>query len=113
MFDCVHKIVYTNKQEGTRTTFEWDENKNKINKKKHGVSFEMAVRVFSDDKRIEKLDMAHSTLEEERTNIIGRVANLLLLFVVATDRNGNKRIISARKAEPDEEIEYYENHDAR
>lgn len=113
MFDCVHKIVYTDKQEETQMTFEWDQNKNKINKKKHGVSFEMAVRVFSDDKRIEKTDMTHSTLEEERTNIIGRVANLLILFVVATNRNGNTRIISARKAEPDEEVEYYENYDAR
>ncbi len=36
-------------------TFEWDENKNKINKKKHGVTFEMAVRVFSDDKRIDPI----------------------------------------------------------
>lgn len=27
-------------------TFEWDEKKNAINKKKHGISFEMAVRVF-------------------------------------------------------------------
>ena len=40
MFDCVHKIVYTNNQKETRMTFEWDENKNKINKKKHGVSFD-------------------------------------------------------------------------
>ncbi len=94
-------------------TFEWDEEKNKINIKKHGVSFEMAVRVYADDKRIEKLDTEHSTLEEERTNIIGRVSDLLILFVVATDRNGNTRIISARKAEPDEEVEYYENYDAR
>lgn len=67
-------------------TFEWDENKNKINKKKHGISFE---------------------------NVLGRVSDTLILFVVATDRNGNKRIISARKAEPDEEVEYYENYDAR
>ena len=48
-------------------TFEWDDNKNKINKKKHGVSFEMAVRVFVDDNRIEKIDIEHSTLEEERS----------------------------------------------
>ena len=93
-------------------TFEWDENKNKINKKKHGVSFEMAVRVYLDDKRIEKLDTEHSTLEE-RTNVIGRVSDTLILFVVETDRNGNKRIISARKAEPYGEVEYYENYDAR
>ena len=32
-------------------TFEWDENKNKINKKKHdGVSFEIAARVFLDSR---------------------------------------------------------------
>jgi uncharacterized protein len=93
--------------------FEWDENKNKINKKKHGVSFEMAVRVYLDDKRIEKLDNEHSTLDEERINIIGRVSDVLILFVVVTDRNGKTRIISARKAEIDEEAEYYENYDAR
>jgi len=94
-------------------TFEWDEKKNAINKKKHGISFEMAVRVFLDEKRIEKLDLEHSTFEEERTNIIGRVSDMLILFVVATDRNRNKRIISARKAEKDEEAEYYDNYDAR
>ena len=93
--------------------FEWDENKNKINKKKHGVSFEMAVRVYLDDKRIEKLDNEHSTLDEERINIIGRVSDVLISFVVVTDRNGKTRIISARKAEIDEEAEYYENYDAR
>lgn len=94
-------------------TFEWDEKKNAINKKQHGISFEMAVRVFLDEKRLEKLDVEHSTLEEERINIIGRVSDMLVLFVVATDRNGNARIISARKAEKDEEEEYYENYDAR
>lgn len=93
--------------------FEWDERKNKMNKKKHGVSFETAVRVFLDKKRIETFDAEHSTLDEERTNIIGRVSNVLILFVVGTDRNGKKRIISARKAEPNEEAEYYENYDAR
>ena len=77
------------------------------------MTFEMAVLVFLDEKRIEKLDFEHSTLEEERTNIIGRVSDMLVLFVVATDRNGNKRIISARKAVEYEEAEYYENYDAR
>lgn len=97
MLVCVHKIVCTNNQKETRKTFEWDGNKNKINKKKHGVLFEMAVRVYLDEKRNEKIDTEHSTLEEERTNVIGRVSDTLILFVVATDRNGNKRIISARK----------------
>ena len=81
--------------------FEWDENKNRLNKKKHGISFEVAVRVFLDDKRIERFDEEHSTLDEERINIIGRAADFLVLFVVSTDRNGATRIISARKDEPE------------
>ena len=33
-------------------TFEWDNSKNELNKKKHdGISFEFAVRVFLDKKR--------------------------------------------------------------
>lgn len=91
--------------------FEWDENKNKLNKKKHGISFEVAVRVFLDDRRIEKIDFAHSTAEEERLNIIGRVEDLIILFVVTTERSGKIRIISARRAEKKEEDEYYANYD--
>ena len=94
-------------------TFEWDENKNKLNKRKHGISFQEAVSVFLDEKRIEKYDFKNSTLEEERIDIIGRTNNMIILFVVYTDRNDNIRLISARKAEVDEEAEYYENYDAR
>lgn len=43
--------------------FEWDEEKNRINKEKHdGIGFEFAVRVFLDEKRIERYDALHSTL---------------------------------------------------
>ena len=91
--------------------FEWDENKDRINKKKHGISFEVAVRVFLDDMRIEKIDFAHSTVDEERINIIGRVEDMIILFVVTTERSGKIRIISARRAEKKEEEEYYANYD--
>lgn len=94
-------------------TFGWDEKKNKQNIKKHGISFEFASRVFLDLKRLEKIDLEHSTPEEERLNIIGSIGNFLILFVVCTDRNGNMRLISARQATPNEEAEYYENYDAR
>lgn len=48
-------------------TFEWDEAKNERNKAKHGgIGFEMAVRVFLDEKRIEKYDRLHSTEMEDR-----------------------------------------------
>ncbi len=94
-------------------TFEWDEEKNKINKRIHdGISFEYAARVFLDAKRIELLDEKHSDECEERYNVIGYVEKVL--FVVYTERgDDNIRIISARRATSKEEAIYYENYDIR
>ena len=94
-------------------TFEWDENKDRLNQKNHdGISFEYAARVFLDSKRIEILDENHSDESEERYNVIGCVERIL--FVVYTERgNDNIRIISARRATPKEEKLYYENYDIR
>ncbi|MDR2595024.1 MAG: BrnT family toxin [Fibromonadaceae bacterium] len=63
--------------------FIWDENKNRINVKKHGVSFEQACKVFNDARKLEKFDTVHSTLED-RSIIIGQ-AKENLLFVVNTE----------------------------
>ena len=93
-------------------TYEWDNEKNEYNKKKHdGISFEFAVRVFLDSKRIEKYDYNHSTDTEERWDVIGRVEDIL--FVVYTERNDRTRIISARKATEEETDEYYDDYDLR
>jgi hypothetical protein len=94
-------------------TFEWDENKDRLNQKNHdGISFEYAARVFLDSKRIEMLDEDHSDESEERYNVIGCVERIL--FVVYTERGSdNIRIISARRATPKEEKLYYENYDIR
>ena len=94
-------------------TFEWDENKDRLNQKNHdGISFEYAARVFLDSKRIEMLDEIHSDESEERYNVIGCVERIL--FVVYTERGSdNIRIISARRATPKEEKLYYENYDIR
>lgn len=43
--------------------FEWDENKNEINKVKHGISFETAALVFQDEDRVEIFDRFHSSLK--------------------------------------------------
>jgi uncharacterized DUF497 family protein len=89
-------------------TFEWDNQKNEYNKKNHdGISFEFAVRVFLDEKRIEKYDWIHSTDTEDRWNVIGRVEDVL--FVVYTERDERTRIISARKATKSEQSVYEEN----
>lgn len=53
-----------------KTQFSWDENKNALNIRKHGITFEEASTVFYDDFAIEFDDPDHS-IEEERFLIIG------------------------------------------
>lgn len=92
--------------------FEWDEEKNRINKEKHdGIGFEYAVRVFLDEKRIERYDAEHSSFTEDRWNAIGMVGRVL--FVVYTERGERTRIISARRATKKEEEEYYDGYEFR
>lgn len=75
--------------------FEWDDVKEQINIKKHGLSFSVAARVFEDPDRIEIYDELHS-ITEDRYNTIGMVNDIL--FVVYTERINCIRIISARIA---------------
>ena len=58
---------------------EWDEDKNNINIKKHGISFEDAGLVFGDDARIEYYDEIHS-IDEDRYITIGKVEAILLWY---------------------------------
>ena len=85
--------------------FEWDDMKNEINKRKHGISFEIALNVFADDNRLEEYDYEHSE-NEDRYISIGLVEDVLV--VVHTDRENSVRIISARPANKYEEARYYE-----
>ena len=55
-----------------KTTFEWDEEKNKENQSKHGVSFLIAQHAFLDPHRVIAEDITHST-EENRYYCVGRV----------------------------------------
>lgn len=84
----------------------WDKKKNEINIKKHGISFELATKIFLDEARIEWYDENHST-DEDRYITIGLVGEVL--FVVYTEREKSIRLISARLANKDEKEAYYEN----
>ncbi|VEN73140.1 conserved hypothetical protein [Candidatus Desulfarcum epimagneticum] len=88
--------------------FEWDDAKNKINLKKHGISFEEAQTVFFDDNAIEFDDPDHS-LDEERYLLLGFSQSLKILVVCHCyrDRESVIRIISARKATQKEQKAYY------
>lgn len=85
--------------------FEWDEAKNQANIKKHHISFEQAVRVFSDPMYIEIFDFEHS-VDEDRYVVLGKVREIL--FVVYTERKESVRIISARLATETERRMYYD-----
>lgn len=89
--------------------FEWDENKNAINKKKHKISFEEAKTVFYDEEAILIDDPEHS-LNEERFIILGfsLKANLLVVCHCYRESNATIRIISARKATAMETMQYQE-----
>lgn len=85
--------------------FEWDEDKNAINKEKHKISFETAVYVFDDPHYIEMFDFEHS-VSEDRYIAIGKVGDVL--FVVFTERKDTVRLISARLATKVERELYYD-----
>ena len=89
--------------------FEWDENKNKINQKKHKVSFEEASTVFYDMEARVIDDPEHSE-EEDRFIILGlsKKANLLVVCHCYRASDTVIRIISARKATTNETRQYNE-----
>jgi uncharacterized protein len=87
--------------------FDWDEPKNEGNQRKHGVSFEEAKSVFSDDHALFMGDPDHSD-NEDRFLLLG-LSSLLRTLVVChcyQDREDLVRIISARKADAEERALY-------
>ena len=88
-------------------SFEWDENKNAINKKKHGIAFEEAQTVFYDEEALVIDDVEHSE-DEERFIILGMSLKAKLLVVCHCLRESETviRIISARKATTNETKQY-------
>ena len=79
--------------------FSWDENKNALNIRKHGITFMEAATVFYDDFAIEFDDPDHS-INEERFLIIGysQQNHKCIVSYCYRDSNNVIRIISARLA---------------
>ena len=90
--------------------FEWDNNKNELNKKKHKISFEEAQTVFYDSEALVIDDPEHSELED-RFIILGLSKKVNLLVVCHCYRESDSviRIISARKATTTEARYYHES----
>lgn len=85
--------------------FEWDDRKARSNLRKHGISFEVARRAFNDHAAIDRLDDSED-YGEERYLLIGEASGRLVA-VIYTLRGTHTRIISARKAELDEQEDYH------
>ena len=87
--------------------FTWDDRKNKINEKKHGISFEEARTVYFDENAIEFFDPDHSE-DEERYLMLGLSFRFRVLVIhYCVRRSGSEiRIISARKATKKEQKFY-------
>ena len=84
--------------------FEFDKQKSRINKKKHGIDFIAAQALWNDPDRI---DIPAKTIDEKRFLIIGRISDKYWSTII-TYRNEKIRIISVRRSRK-EEIEIYES----
>ncbi|WP_207687098.1 BrnT family toxin [Desulfonema limicola] len=86
--------------------FEWDENKNIVNIRKHKIDFSDVPLVFDKTMLIDYDDS--QIYDEDRWIGIGLLQNIVVV-IVFTERNQNTiRIISARKATRSEREKYYE-----
>lgn len=89
--------------------YEWDDEKNEINEKKHGISFSEATTVFDDDEALFMNDPDHS-IDEDRFLILGLSSKSNMLVVCHCYRGNDDiiRIISAREATKNETKQYYQ-----
>ena len=90
--------------------FTWDDEKERINIRKHGLDFTAAASVFLDEYVTYGYNSVDELTGEERLNVTGWLAGKVM-FVVYVERvtiNGNDiiRIISAREATRKEKMRY-------
>jgi uncharacterized DUF497 family protein len=91
-----------------RIKFEWDKKKDKSNAKKYDVTFEEAQTVFFDEHAIQFFDPEHSE-DEDRFILLGTSfkSQTLVVCHCFREKETNVRIISARKADKDEQQVYW------
>jgi uncharacterized DUF497 family protein len=85
--------------------FEWDDVKAETNLRKHKISFQEARRVFDDLFALVEQDLGEA-FGEDRFVATGMVEGLIIV-VVYTERGERIRLISARKANSNEQRRYY------
>ncbi|MBI4384759.1 MAG: BrnT family toxin [Nitrospinae bacterium] len=86
-------MAVNREEDDGKTGFEWDENKNLENRRKHGVDFDLAQRAFLDPNRVIAEDTKHSEAED-RFYCIGKAGEGILTVRFAW-RGKTIRIIGA------------------
>ena len=89
--------------------FEWDENKDKENYRKHGIRFEQVIPAFYDDHALYYEDDT-AAYGEQRMILLGASQDRVLLIVYVEIEGDSIRLISARKAESPEIRTYRRGH---
>ena len=84
--------------------FEYDPTKSQSNHEKHGIDFDEAQALWTDE---DHLEIPAKTLDEPRYLVIGKIKDKYWSAVI-TYRGENVRIISVRRSR-DEEMELYES----
>lgn len=85
--------------------FEWDREKSRTNRRKHGIEFVEAATVFADPLGISIFDPDHS-ITEDRWLLLGRSERGRILVVSYAERPPRTRINSARSATSPERSQY-------
>ena len=85
----------------------WDENKDRINQRKHGISFKEAQTVFYDENAVLFYDEMHDE-KEDRFILLGfsNRARMLIVCHVYIEEENIIRIFSAREATKNEKKQY-------
>jgi uncharacterized DUF497 family protein len=114
--------------------FEWDQNKNELNMKKHGIGFERAIDIYNDPHQIqmpeipskwEKIDDEEfeskgieknfGNLDPVRAKIIGSIDGKIYTYIYTFRNNPGDmvyRVISLRRAQ-EKEIQVYQSFKAK
>jgi len=82
--------------------FEYDENKSRINKEKHGIDFVEAQKLWQDDALVVP---ANTVGDEVRYALISRLQSKCYVAIF-TIRGNSYRIISVRRCRKNEEMHY-------
>jgi uncharacterized DUF497 family protein len=85
--------------------FEYDENKSKTNKSKHGIDFEEAKGLWKDPYSFELPSIQSE--DEDRFLVLGQISSKNYTAII-TYRDDSIRIISVRRSR-EKEIKLYEN----